>query len=609
MTDQALAEAIIESLPGTFYVLDSQFRLVRWNRRLEEISGYATSELAGFHALAMIAEEDRERVGAALGRVLDIGEANVEFNLLTKGGQGIPFYATGRLVRLADETYIVGAGFDISQRTEAETALVESEERFRATFEQAAVGIAHVAPDGRFLRVNQKLCAIVGYTMDELLARTFQDITHPDDLAADLEYVREMLAGELATYSMEKRYFKKNGDIVWVNLTVALVHDSAHQPKYFISVIEDISQRKQAEDALSKSEARYRTVSEMTSDWAFVLRIQDDGSVAVEWVTDAFARITGFSLAEYDRVGGWTALVHQDDRAKAVQALRHVLAGEQTTVDIRLLTHGDEVRWIRFHGRPEWDPQKKRVVGIRGAGQDVTSMKLMEQEMIRAERMAAMGQVAGALAHEVRNPLQAIQANLELLSDFPLEADERDECFRVCKQEVQRLQEITQNVLRLGRLERGAYNPVSMATVCQATLDFLARSIQDAGVQVQLYFPTNLPLVNGSAEQLSQVMLNLVLNSIESMPRGGTLTISAQTEPECVMVAVTNDGPPIPPQNLDRVFEPFFTTKAGGTGLGLFICDTIIRQHGGTLNAANIPDDRGVRFTLAIPVASEASRT
>ncbi|MGB8053924.1 MAG: PAS domain S-box protein [Azonexus sp.] len=129
-------------------------------------------------------------------------------------------------------------------------ALRESEERFRATFEQAAVGIAHVAPDGHWTRVNQRLCDILGYTTDELLQRTFQDITHPDDLEADRDFERQMLAREISHYAMEKRYFRKDGSVVWTDLTVSLVWDAAGVPKYFIWVIEDISQRKAIQDEL-----------------------------------------------------------------------------------------------------------------------------------------------------------------------------------------------------------------------------------------------------------------------------------------------------------------------------------------------------------------------
>jgi PAS domain S-box-containing protein len=125
---------------------------------------------------------------------------------------------------------------------------LEREERFRATFEQAAVGIAHVSPEGRFLRTNQKFCDIVGYSEEKVLDLTFQDITHPDDLDADLEYVRQVLAREIENYSMDKRYYRKDGSIVWVNLTVSLLFDDGEYPKYFVAVIKDISDTKQAEE-------------------------------------------------------------------------------------------------------------------------------------------------------------------------------------------------------------------------------------------------------------------------------------------------------------------------------------------------------------------------
>jgi PAS domain S-box-containing protein len=128
--------------------------------------------------------------------------------------------------------------------------LLESEERFRATFEQAAVGIAHVAPDGHWLLVNQRLCDIVGYSRAELLELTFQDITYADDLESDLTYVQQMLLNQLQSYSMEKRYIRKDGSLVWINLTVSLVRDKGGSPKYFISVVEDISIRKQAENQI-----------------------------------------------------------------------------------------------------------------------------------------------------------------------------------------------------------------------------------------------------------------------------------------------------------------------------------------------------------------------
>jgi PAS domain S-box-containing protein len=154
---------------------------------------------------------------------------------------------------------------DVIERAEAEAALGESEERYRATFEQAASGIAHAALDGRWLAVNDRLCAITGYTRDELLRLSFQDITHPDDLEPDLARLRALLAGEIKTFSMEKRYFRKDRSIIWVRLTVSLLRDRRGEPKHLIAVIEDFSAIKAAEAALREmNDTLERKVEERT---------------------------------------------------------------------------------------------------------------------------------------------------------------------------------------------------------------------------------------------------------------------------------------------------------------------------------------------------------
>ncbi|MCA1718985.1 MAG: PAS domain S-box protein, partial [Actinobacteria bacterium] len=172
--------------------------------------------------------------------------------------------------------------------------LFRSEERFRATFEQAAVGIAHVGFGGEWLRVNQKLCDIVGYTREELLERTFQDITHPDDLQDNLDLFVPLMTGEIPTFSMEKRYFRKDGSIVWIDLTVSAACDGRGKPSYTIAVIEDITERKRVEDAqrflveagmVLSSSLDYRTtlagVARLAvphlADWCVVDVYEEDG--------------------------------------------------------------------------------------------------------------------------------------------------------------------------------------------------------------------------------------------------------------------------------------------------------------------------------------------
>jgi PAS domain S-box-containing protein len=250
----------------------------------ERVLGYEPEELVGALSSDLLHPDDLVQVMSS-GDFDEIAEARgptppIEYRYRHKDGSYR--YLAVILNNLMDDPSIngvIGSGRDVTERRRAEEeirrlnetleervkertaqleALVsrletqgrmlrESEEQFRTTFDQAAVGIAHVAPDGRWLRVNQKLCEIVGYTREELLERSFQDITHSDDIGKDLDHLRRMLDGEIDTYSVEKRYVKKDYSQIWVSLTVSLVRDPSGDPNYFISVIEDITERKRAE--------------------------------------------------------------------------------------------------------------------------------------------------------------------------------------------------------------------------------------------------------------------------------------------------------------------------------------------------------------------------
>src|SRR5262245_34402312 len=172
-------------------------------------------------------------------------------------------------------------------------ALSDSGARFRATFENAAVGIARVAPDGCWLEVNQRLCDIVGYTREELMAKTFGDITHPDDLESDWNQARRLLAGEIENYSMEKRYYRKDGSIVWANLTVSLARKADGSPDYFVSVIEDISARKRLEEANMKRGALLADVRDALAEHQAPMQsmLQKSAEALVRHLDAAFARI------------------------------------------------------------------------------------------------------------------------------------------------------------------------------------------------------------------------------------------------------------------------------------------------------------------------------
>jgi PAS domain S-box-containing protein len=197
---------------------------------------------------------------------------------------------------------IIASARDVSERKRAEEELLLSEERFRATFEQATVGVAHLGFDGRWLWVNDKLCEIVGYRRDELLKKTFQDITHPDDLEADLGYTRQLIAGDLGTYSMEKRCLKRDGSVVWVKSTVSLLRGASGEPSYTVAVIEDITERKHAEQGFRQSLDVLLALREAGQVLGSTLSSEEIGSRLLE-IMRSVSRLTATVISVPDETG------------------------------------------------------------------------------------------------------------------------------------------------------------------------------------------------------------------------------------------------------------------------------------------------------------------
>jgi signal transduction histidine kinase len=272
-------------------------------------------------------------------------------------------------------------------------------------------------------------------------------------------------------------------------------------------------------------------------------------------------------------------------------------------VELQLRRYDGSVIWVRDSVRSVRH-DLEGMLYYDGSLVDITERKQWEKYLLRAERLAAMGQVAAMLAHEVKNPLQAIYGNLELARDFSLEPDEREECLLVCSQEVEQLIEITSRMLSFSRSERYTMRPVFLQQTWRQAIVLLSKPLQRAAIQVQSDFPEDLPPVLGIADQISQVLLNLVINATEVMPDGGLIRATAWVEGEQLFLSLVNNGPPIPDEHIEQIFDPFFTTKPDGSGLGLFISHNIVQQHGGRLRVENLSDEAGVCFTLTLPLAA-----
>ncbi len=264
---------------------------------------------------------------------------------------------------------------DITGRRRTEKALQASEEKYRAVFEQAAVGIGRVRfSDARWIDVNEAFCKMLGYASEEMLATPWPDITHPDDLDLDLVPFRKMASGELDGYSVEKRFIHKEGRHIWARLTLSLVRDLQGRPDYEVAVIEDISQRKLAEQALRESEERFRNMA--------------DNAPVMIWVTDVDGRCTALNRVWYDFTGqspeealgfGWLNAVHPDNAASASDIfLRANAGGEPFQIEYRLRRHDGAYRWCIDSATPRIGPGGE-FLGFVGSVLDIHDLKLAEK--------------------------------------------------------------------------------------------------------------------------------------------------------------------------------------------------------------------------------------
>jgi diguanylate cyclase (GGDEF)-like protein/PAS domain S-box-containing protein len=248
---------LVEHIPAVTYIdrIDEVNSAVYISPQVEEMLGYTPEKWREDSEFLwkILHPDDKERILAEAQRTNETGDPfGEEYRVISKSGHVVWVRDEAGLVKDREGTPLFWQGVvhDITERKRTEEALREAEERFRRSFEDAAIGMALVGTDGRFLRTNRSLCDMLGYREVELLGKTFQDITHPDDLDADLDQVRRMLDGEIRTYQMEKRYFHKEGQVVWALLSVSMVHDEEGEPLYFVSQIQDISERKVLEERL-----------------------------------------------------------------------------------------------------------------------------------------------------------------------------------------------------------------------------------------------------------------------------------------------------------------------------------------------------------------------
>lgn len=244
------SELTMDSLPGIFFLFSQEGEFLRWNKNLEERTGYRMNEIAKAHPLDFFSHDDSSMMERTINRVFEMGQAQIEMDVLNKEGGKNPYFLTGVKINIYGKSCLVGSGIDISERRNAERAMRNSEKRFRGAFENAPIGMALVGLNGRLIQVNDRLSELFGYSNNEVLSLNLFNICHQDDRQVLKEGWKHALNDESSFSQSEKRFLQQNGNTVWTSISIVLIQDDNRSPFYFVVQIEDISIRKETEDKL-----------------------------------------------------------------------------------------------------------------------------------------------------------------------------------------------------------------------------------------------------------------------------------------------------------------------------------------------------------------------
>lgn len=616
-------EDLYNDAPCGYHSLDQNGVFIRINDTELRWLGYERHELIGkLRGSDLVAPESRGLFEIYFPRLKSEGSIrDVEFELVRKDGTRFPVLLSATAVRDKQGNFVMSRSIvvDMSEQRGMQDALRENEELFRRVFEEGPLGVAVVAKDHRYLKVNRAFGAMVGYEPREIAGKSFEEITHPEDRERDANLFAQVVRGEIPSYQLSKRYLKKDGETIWANLTRSVVRDSRGAPLYALSMIEDITERKQKDEALRESEERFRVALKNSP----VVVCNQDRLLRYTWINSpilAWAQQDYVGQTDMEIVGGEEGL-----RLKTIK--QGVLDGGAGTRVETTITFEGEKHYFDLTVEPMRDAAGK-VQGVMCSAVDITPIKLASaqrerliEELAQAQRELVQRNEEleylniektrwlGMAAHDVRNPLSAIVVQCELLLEDLGIGEEHRTILNSIYATSQFMLQLLDDVLDISQIESGAHRilrePVHLGSLVEESTALCRPLANRKAIKIETRYEEPTPVLDLDRRKMRQVFLNLIGNAIKYSQNGAVVQVAILADASRVLATVQDNGPGIPPNELESIFIPFRRTRAGaaqsepGTGLGLAICKRIVESHGGKIWAENLPTG-GAAFHVSL---------
>jgi PAS domain S-box-containing protein len=502
---------------------------------------------------------------------------------------------------------VVSSGVDITDRKRAESARRESDQRYKALIEHAPVGVAHNTVSGRFEYANDAFCALVGYTLDELRTKTWQEITHPDDLAADLTLGQRVLEKKLPFYTTEKRYLRKDGTAVWVEMFGNFVMDDQGQPLQGVAVAVDITARRNGDAALRASEERFRELANSIDQFAWSCDRLGHGT----WYNDRWYEYTGTTF-EQMRGDGWASVMHPDHLTRVVAGLERSMAtGEPWEDTFPLRGRKGQYRWFLSRAVPFHD-QHGNVVRWFGTNTDVTEQRELQEALRDTDRRK--DEFLAMLAHELRNPVAPISNAAEVLLRRFADDSETQPLVEIIRRQSMNLARLLDDLLDVARITQGRVElrpeVVPLITCIQQAVETAEPMIRERSHHLSMTGTFERMDVHADRVRLAQCISNILINAAKYTNPGGDIQLQAYADAGEAVVEIRDTGIGISSQLLPKVFDLFVQSERpldrtqGGLGIGLAVCKQLIEMHGGTVEARSPGVGLGSTFSIRLPLAA-----
>ncbi len=585
---EARFRAIFEHSAEGIALWDDDRRFLEANGALEEVFGVEQGGLVGRETGEFARSSTPEHVEAAWRELFEQGRQHGRLAIRRPDG-------AVRMVEYSAVANVLPGQHlsvmrDVTDQVAAEDALREATERFSAAFRYAPIGMALVAMEGdeagRPLAVNDSFCQTFGYTEDELLATDPASLSHPDDLFIGQPETERLLAGEVPSYSVEKRMVRKDGAIIWARLQVSLVRSRVTN-RHAVLELEDVTAGKLAADALKQSEARSRGL-------AAIVDSSDDAIMAL----DLEQRVVAWNGGA-ERTFGHPAEAVLGQPAQALAGNRE--GGDETWEMVAAAragrsSHGQVERVMkdgrRVHLAITASPIRDasdEIVGTAIIARDTTAevksateREQLQQHLNEIQRLESIGELAGGIAHDFNNLLSVILSYASFALDH-LEGHPAHSEVEEMRLAAQRAAALTRQLLTFSRREV-VHPEVFQPNGLLAELEHLLDRTSGERIELRVHRDEDAPRIRCDRSQLEQIVMNLAINARDAMPSGGVLTIATSREqrPEgpCMCLSVSDTGEGMEPEVRAQIFEPFFTTKPAGrgTGLGLATVYGIVRR-------------------------------